>query len=513
MTSQSRISRRDALGGLVAAGLGLALPAYAQAPVAPKRGGRIRVASVSSSNADTLDPAHAALSTDYARLYTLYSGLTQYDSQLRPQPGLAEEISDQGRTVWTFRLRKGVHFHDGKPLTADDVVWSLRRHLDPAVASKLRTVAEQFAEIRAIGPLQVQIRLSGPNADLPTILCDPHFLIVPQGTTDFRRGIGTGPFRLKEFTPGVRTIATRNPDYWKSGRPYLDEVEIIGIPDESARVNALLSGDVHIVNALDPRSTRRIEASGTHAVLPVPSGLYTSLVMKQAVAPTRNPDFRLALQLLIDRELIRKALFRGFGTVANDQPVPPWHRYFNANLPQRAYDPERARFLLKRAGLLDVRLPVYASQAAEGSVDMASMLQEAAGGIGLHLAVNRVPADGYWSNHWMKHPLCFGNNNPRATADMLFTQLFRSDAPWNESGWKSERFDQLLVQARGEASEALRKEMYGEMQVLVHEQCGVGIPLFINLLDGYDRRVKGYGPIPTGGLMGYEFAEYVWLDG
>jgi peptide/nickel transport system substrate-binding protein len=516
MTRVTRFSRRDALGGVLTASLFMATSGIAQVPAPtlaqPRRGGRIRVASLSSSTADTLDPARGALSTDYTRHYTVYSGLTQYDARLRPQLALATEIDDRQRTLWTIKLRKGVHFHDGKPLTAADVVYSLWRHKDPAVGSKMKAVAEQFEEIRATGPLEVQIRLTGPNADLPTILCDSHFLIVPDGTTDFRRGIGTGPYRLKEFTPGVRTVATRNPDYWKSGRPYPDEVELIGIPDESARVNALLSGDVHIINAVNPRSTRRIEASGRHAVLPTPSGLYTDLILQQRAAPTGNADFRRALQLLFDRELIRKALFRGYGTVANDQPLPPWHPYFNAELPQRGFDPEQARFLLKRAGLLNVRLPVYASPAAEGSVDMASMLQEAAGGIGLSLAVNRMPADGYWSNHWMKHPLCFGNTNPRPTADMLFTQLFRSDAQWNESGWNNAHFDALLVQARGEADEARRKSMYGEMQALIHEHCGVAIPMFITLIDGYDRRVGGYGSIPSGGLMGYQFADHVWLD-
>lgn len=506
------ISRREVLGAALTGAALLTAPNSARAASTPRRGGRIRVASLSSSTADTLDPARGALSTDYARLYTLYSGLTQYDAELRPQLALAEEITDQARTVWRVKLRKGVHFHDGKPLTAADVVYSLLRHKDPATASKMKAIADQFEDIRATGPLELQIRLSGPNADLPVILCDSHFLIVADGTRDFRGANGTGPFRLREFTPGVRTVGTRDPNYWKPGRPYLDEVEIIGIPDETARVNALLAGDVHIINAVNPRSTRRIRESGAHALLPTPSGLYTNLICRQTAAPANNPDFVRALQLLFDRELIKKALFRGFGTVANDQPIPPWHPYFNAALPQRPYDPEQALFLLKRAGLTNVRLPVYASSAAEGSVDMATMLQEAAGGIGLRLAVNRMPADGYWSNHWMKHPLGFGNSNPRPTADMLFSQLFRSDAAWNESGWRNERFDRLLVAARGEADEPRRKAMYGEMQELIYKHCGVAIPLFITLIDGYDRRVHGYGSIPTGGLMGYQFAENVWLE-
>lgn len=143
---------------------------------------------------------------------------------------------------------------------------------------------------------------------------------------------------------------------------------------------------------------------------------------------------------------------------------------------------------------------------------MASVLQETAAKIGLKLAVNRVPSDGYWSNHWMKHPLCFGNNNPRPTADLIFSLFYKSDAPWNESAWKNPRFDQLLLAARGEPDEAKRKQMYGDMQLMVHQRAGTGIPVFISLMDGYNRRLKGLGPIPIGGLMGYSFADHVWLE-
>lgn len=511
------VQRRDVLRTLATVGtyatLGgfAALPCHADAQP-PKKGGRIRVASLSSSTADTLDPAKGALSTDYARHYMIYSGLTQFDTNLAPQLALAEDIQSSDRTVWTIKLRKGVVFHDGKPLTAADVVYSLLRHKNPATGSKMKPVVEQFAEVKANGTHEVQIRLASPNVDLPTILAVSHFLIVKDGTTDFRSGIGTGPYRLKEFTPGVRTVGVRNVNYWKPGRPYLDEIELIGIPDESARVNSLLSGDVQLVIAVNPRSTKRINASPRHTVLETKSGLYTNLIMRQDALPTGNPHFVLAMKHLFDRELIRRALFRGYGTLGNDHPIPPGHRYYLDGLPLRQYDPERAAFHLKKAGLLGVRLPMYASPAAEGSIDMGSVLQESASKIGLKLAVNRVPADGYWSNHWMKHPLGFGNTNPRPTADLLFSLFYKSDAPWNESGWKNAQFDQLLLAARGEADEAKRKQLYGDMQVLVHEKAGIGIPVFISIIDGYDRRLKGYGSIPIGGLMGYSFADHVWLD-
>ncbi len=521
-------SRRDVLRGLAGAGVagavaGLAAgcardPAIAT-PYAeydgggtPKRGGRIRVASLSSSTADTLDPPRGALSTDYVRHFMLYGGLTQYDTQLVPQPWLAEELASDDRIVWHVRLRRGVVFHDGRPLTSADVVYSLLRHKLPATASKMKAVAEQILDVHAVSSHELQITLASANADLPAILATSHFAIVPDGTTDFSRGIGCGPFRLQEFSPGVRTIVVRNENYWREGRPYLDQVELIGIPDEMARVNALLSGDVQLINAVNPRSTRRIRESARHALMVSKSSLYTNLILRQDMPVTNNPDFVLAMKHLFDRELVLRALFRGYATIANDQPIQPGHRYYLEGLPQRAYDPDKARFHLKRAGLLGVRLPIYASPAAESSVELAAMLQQAGAKVGLSLAVNRVPADGYWSNHWMKHPLGFGNTNPRPTADLLFSTLYKSDAPWNESAWKNERFDQLLVAARGEADEAKRKQMYGDMQVLIHEQGGIAIPAFIDFIDAFDRRLKGYGRLPLGGFMGYQFSEHVWLD-
>jgi peptide/nickel transport system substrate-binding protein len=140
------------------------------------------------------------------------------------------------------------------------------------------------------------------------------------------------------------------------------------------------------------------------------------------------------------------------------------------------------------------------------------ILQQEAQKIGLNLDVKRMPSDGYWSNHWMKHPVGFGNINPRPSADILFTLFFKSDAPWNESGWKSDKFDQLLVAARSETDEAKRRQMYADMQVLVNEQAGIGMPIFMSILDAYSSKLKGLGSIPVGGMMGYAFAEYVWLE-
>jgi peptide/nickel transport system substrate-binding protein len=353
--------------------------------------------------------------------------------------------------------------------------------------------------------------LSAPNADLPVILGTFHFHIVKEGTTDFNAGIGTGPFKLKEFKPGVRSIVVRNDSYWRTGRPYLDEIEYVGIGDESARVNALLAGQLDLVGSVNPRSVPRIEGTPGFAIFKTQSGQYSDLVIRKDQGPGTNPDFILAMKYLFDREQMKKSVALDQCVLANDQPVDPTNRFHFAGLPQRPFDLDKAKFHLAKSGVTGA-VPVVASPAATYSVEMALVMQQSAQKIGLNLDVKRMPADGYWSNHWLNSQVGFGSINPRPSADVLLTQFFKSDAQWNESRWKSEKFDQLLLAARSETDLAKRKQMYADMQVMIHNESGIGIPLFLASLDGHSSKVKGMFPIPLGGLMGYNFAENIWMD-
>jgi peptide/nickel transport system substrate-binding protein len=441
-----------------------------------------------------------------------YSCLTTIDAKLTPQMSLAESMTTKDGVLWTVKLRRGVSFHDGKPLTSADVVYSLMRHKNPAIASKAKAVADEFESVKATGPLELQIKLNSANVDLPALLAASHFSIIKDGTTDFTTAIGTGPYKCKEFKPGMRSISVRNDNYWVPGKPYLDEIEYFSIPDEAARVNALLSGDVQLINGINPRSAPTVTAASGYTLYESKTGHYTDLILRDNLGPVKNPDFVLAMKYMMDREQIRKVAMRGFGTVANDQPVQPSSRFYFSGLPQRPFDLDKAKFHLQKSGMAGMTLPLVASTAANGSVDMAQLLQLSAQKIGLNLDIKRMPADGYWSNHWAKHPLSFGNINPRPTVDLMFSLFFKSDASMNESGWKNEKFDQLLDAARGETNEAKRKQMYADMQVLVHEQGGIGIPMFNNSLDAFTNKLKGYSSHPLAGLMGYTFAENVWLD-
>jgi peptide/nickel transport system substrate-binding protein len=517
LARKGRVSRRDFVQLAIAAGFTAAMADTmftAAARAEPQKGGHFRMGMGHGATTDSLDPAtYPDQMTGTVGWGSMGNSLTEVDAKGHITPDLAEsfEPGDTPKT-WVFKLRKGVTFHDGKPLTPNDVVYSILRHKDPATASKAKVLADQNDTVKATGPNEVTITLASPNADLPAILGTYHFHIVKEGTTDFNAGIGTGPYKVKEFKPGVRSIAVRNEGYWKPNRPYLDEIEFVGITDESARVIALLAGQVDLISAVDPRSIDRIKATGKYTVFETKSVSYTDLIVRVDRAPGSNPDFVLALKYLLNRDQILNTIQLGNGAVANDQPIAANNRFYFKGLPQRAYDPDKAKFHLQKANIGSAAIPVVASPAATSSVEIALVLQQAAQQIGLNLDVKRMPSDGYWSTHWMKHPVGFGNVNTRPSADLALTLFFKSDAPWNEAGWKNDKFDQLLVAARGETDAGKRAQMYADMQTMIHNDGGIGIPMFISSLDGHASKLKGLSPIPLGGMMGSTFSEHVWLE-
>jgi len=258
---------------------------------------------------------------------------------------------------------------------------------------------------------------------------------------------------------------------------------------------------------------RLVEAQGEGFFLSkTTSGNYTNLNMRLDMDPGSKRDFVEGMKYLVNREQIVKSVLRGLGEVGNDQPVSPANFYRNADLKPRAFDPDKAKFHFDKAGVLGQSIPVIASEAANSSIDMAMIIQASGAEIGLKLDVQRVPSDGYWDNYWLKAPIHFGNINPRPTPDILFSLLYSSQAPWNESQYKSEKFDKMLIEARGSLDQEKRRAIYDEMQVMIANEAGTIIPAYLSNVDATAAKLKGLEPNPLGGQMGYAFAEYVWLE-
>ena len=514
------IGRRAFMSRLAALGISTSIAGFivAGSPVAvaatPKRGGRIRAAAGAHGPDDTLDPARFNSVISYGRGGQFYNGLTRIDEFLVAQPALAESWEPNANgSEWVFKIRKGVEFHNGKTLDAEDALYSIQRHLDEKVGSGAKAFVANVAEGIAEDAHTLRFKLKGPDADFPVILGTYGLKIVPVDTTDFSTAPGTGPFKLEEFEPGVRSVSHRNPNYWEEGRPYLDEIEYFGITDGNARMNALLAGDIAMMSGLDPKAIPRVEESDGVRVVNTKAGQYTDLAMMTDREPTNNNDLRLAIKYLQNRGRCLKLIYKDYGMLGNDQPISPVDPMYCDEIPIRAFDPDKAKFHLKKAGMDGGSVRIHTSEAAgTGAVEQVLMLQREASKIGFNVEVQRDPGDGYWSATWGQKPFFMSGWNMRPTANIMLTLAFTSDAAWNEARWKNSRFDELLRLGRASLDPVQRKQIYCEAQMLIHETGGVAIPAFIDYLDAMSNRVKGFIPVPLGPLGASQWPRSVWLE-
>jgi len=490
------LDRRDFMAGTAAVGVTAAMAGAwpRRAFAAPKQGGHFRLALGHGSTTDSLDPA--TFENDFTQIlnYSIHNHLGEVDANNVIQPELAEswEASKDAKT-WTFRLRKGVTFHHGKEMDADDVVASINHHRKEDSQSPAKSLLKPIVDVRATDKHTVVVELESGNADLPYLVADYHVAIKPleDGKLRVDDGIGTGPFKLKSFEPGVRAEFERNPDYFKEGRPYFDSVELIAAIDAAARTNALTTGEVDAIDRVDLKTIALMKRRPGVRVEEVVGFRHYTFSMRCDTPPFDDNNVRMALKLAIDREEVMEKVLQGHGRLGNDHPISPKNRYHNEGLAQRDYDPDKAKWHLKQAGMSDLEVPLHAADAAfPGAVDAAVLYKEQAAKAGITINVQREPNDGYWSDVWMKKPWCAVYWSGRVTEDWMFTTTYAADASWNDTFWKNERFNKLLVEARATLEPDKRREMYYEMQRLVRDDGGAVIPMFANYVFAVADKVK-----------------------
>lgn len=516
------LTRREFNAGMTALGVAATMagmmggaPRPASAQAMPKKGGRIRAAWDSTSAKDTLDPAKTLTSLDLGRATLTYNRLIEVAPDGKLRPGLAERWeSNKTGDEWVLRLRPGVTFHNGRTLTAKDVIYSIRRVLDPNTASGARV---QLADIdgnalKADDARTVRVKLTAPNADMTALFTLYQLHVIPEGHTDFLTPVGTGPFLVKSFEPGVKAVHARNPNYWKGdGKPYLDEIETIGIPDPTARFNALLAGDIQAMTKLDASLLARAKGMPGVDVLSVPGPSHATYPMRSDAPPFDSNDVRLAMKYAADRKKLLELAYAGQGVIAYDHPVPPFDPFFCADIPPRPYDPDKVKFHLKKAGYENTVFELYTSTAVQGGVDAANVFAEMASKAGARVKVVQAPADGYWSAIWMKKPWVMSFWWGRPSADSVLTAAYTSGAKWNEGAWKNPKFDQILKDARAITDVAKRKQLYCDAQRMLYEEGPSLIPVFINWLDAKATKLKGIVNHPMGPL-GWYLWDGAWLD-
>jgi len=516
---KGRLSRREflskssALGLSLAIGTGLFNQAYA---ATPKKGGHMRMAMGHGATTDTLDPATLTNGLQWVVAYGVANTLTELDASGALVGSLATEWSSSpDATIWTFKLRKGVEFHNGKTLTVKDVIASLNYHRGEKSTSIAKPVVASVTDIKADGDDTIVITLSEGNADFPFNFNEAPFGIYPEkdGSIDWKAG-GSGPYILTEEKAGLSYKFKRNPNYWKAGSAHADTIEILSITDPAARQTALLTNEVDVIDRVELK-TLSLLARNSKIVIEEGSGpLHYTFPMMTKIAPFDNLDLRKALKHAINRkEIVDKILF-GHGVVGNDHPIGPSYRYHAADIEQNAYDPDKARFHMKKSGLGDISINLSSSDAAySGALDAAVLFQASAKNAGININVVREPNDGYWSDVWMKKPWCASYWGGYSTEDTMLTTGFAPGAAWNDTQWDNPSFNKLLISARAELDESRRADMYREMQIILRDEGGNVVPMFANEVHASNKKIAHGDLSWTRGFDGRRIMERWWMTG
>ncbi len=509
MSRREFVGRAMALG--VAAATANAMLADAVRAAGPQTGGTIRLGIQGGATTDSLDPALAA--NFAAGQVNLLWGETLV--QLVKGGGLEGRVaesfegSDDAKT-WRFKIRDGITFSDGRPVTAQDAAATIDRHSGEDTKSGALGLLRDIDSVAAEGNTLV-IGLKNANADLPYYMQDYHLVIQPEGgKSDPLAAVGTGPYMLKDHEMGVRFLFEKNPNYW-GDYGYASEIELIVINDNTARVAALQSGQVDLIDRVPPRTAGLVGRAPNITVHSVPSAGHYVFIMHCNTAPFDNNDLRTALKYGINRqELVDKILF-GYGSVGNDTPINESYPLYAA-IEQREYDPDKAKFHFDKSGFDGTVLLRTSDNSFPGAPDAAALFQQSLAAAGIPLEIKREPNDGYWSEVWNKQPFCTSYWGGRPSQDQMFSTAYLSTADWNDTRFFNSQFDQLLLTARAELDQSKRQQMYTDMSNLIRDEGGLICPMFNDFIDAQSDRIEGWEHTPIGfAFMNYSAPMRMWV--
>ncbi|QFQ95485.1 ABC transporter substrate-binding protein [Streptomyces phaeolivaceus] len=482
----------------------------------PKRGGRLRAAFAGGGASETLDPHLASLFADVARAKALYDKLADYGADLSAQPRLAAKWeSNKALDRWQVTLREAT-FHDGRPVTAKDVLYSYRRIADPEKAFRAKASLEpiDLDASRATGERGIEFVLKRPTAEFPNVLAAFGAYIVPENAgkddaADFdTKPIGSGPFRFVSFSPGRSAVFRRFDAYWE-GAARLDELEIVVAGEESARVNALLGGQVEYAHELNPTTARAHEGKGQIEIVRLRNSAMQAFCMKTDRAPFDDKRVREAFFLIADRQELVDGALSGAGVIGNDL-FGKGYEYYAADLPQREQDLDRARALLKQAGAEKLKVTLDTSAVAAGFTEAASIFKDQAAKAGVTIDVRMGSKDSYWSDILDSGTLsCYRSGAMPIEAHL--SQRLLTDSTTNATQWRHKDFDALYRQAQSTRDKTERAAVYGRMQRRLYAEGGFLIWGFADWIIGTAKTVKGVEAKAPANTLDWARFDKVWL--
>jgi peptide/nickel transport system substrate-binding protein len=477
----------------------------------PKRGGTLKAGIGGGGSSDDLDANNAFTNIDWARVFNLCDGLIEIAPDFSLQYALAEEIvPNANATNWTIRLQKGITFHNGKELNADDVIFTFQRIWNPKSplqgAGGLSFI--DMKGLRKLDPLTVAVPMYKPLASFKEILADTFYLIVPVGFNP-NKPIGTGPFKYQSFTPGVESKFLRNPNYWQSGLPYLDELDIVDFTDMTSQVDAVVSGAMDCVDQLNATVLPTLRSSGVN-VLISHSSEWNPIVMQENLPPFTDNRVRLAMKYIVDRPAMIRSSLAGYGRIGNDF-FGFYDPAYDTDIPQREQDIPLAKSLLKAAGQSDLTVTLDTGPVANGVVQGATVFAQQAKAAGVTVNLNDMSASNYFGPTYLHRPF--------SQSDWLgqyylaqVTQSNLPSSPLNEPHFINQHYATLFAEANATLDEAKQRDIIHEMMLIDHNEGGYLIYAFNDIFDAYRSNVHGLVPDKPGWSLGQYGFKTVWLD-
>jgi peptide/nickel transport system substrate-binding protein len=427
------------------------------------------------------------------------------------KPGLALEWNpNKTATEYEVKLRPGVEFHNGKTLEAEDVIYSI--HLMAAKTS----IALPFVsgihlhDLKAVNRTTLRIPLKFPDADLAANFVYYNTWIVQKGEKNFSHPIGTGPFKFHSFTPGQQSVFERNPNYWDHPA-HVDSLKIVSISDPTARLNALLSGQIDAMAQLEYAQAKAHQARGDIHVLVAHAPQVLMFYMDTTRPPFSDNRVRLAMKLIPDRKTLIQDAISGFGTVGNDI-VGKGLPFYDNSLPRHEQDIARAKSLLKAAGHEHLTVVLQTSDVIPGFVESATLLAQQASAAGVKIKLQQVPASSYFNPSLKYLKMLFAETQwPPSSLKFFYLQALASNAPFNETHWHSKSFNRLLFKAIGELNHDKAQSYWNQLQKIQWSHGGYLNWTNADFVDALSKKVRGLKPSSAGILGNHRFQD-AWLS-
>ncbi len=498
-------------GGLLASCSSKDGTATTSAPTGePRKGGTLRVGLGSGAPTETLDPHNMAVYPDWAHAFMLYDLLNYPDpTSFALTNHLAEEIAPNAKgDVWTVRLKQGVEFHNGKTLDSDDLIASVHGILKGYVASSLYFIDPKG--MKKLDERTVQFTLPKPYSVFPDAFAGSNQFIIP-ADFDPKKPVGTGPFKLVDFKPGDRATFAANPNYWGEG-PYVDEVVTIDINDDTARVNALLGGQIDVMSGVPYDQAATLKGNPAVALLESETVAWTPLVMRIDAAPFDDVRVRQAFRLIADREQLVAQAFLGHGKVANDLFMQFDPDYTGNDLPQRKQDIAQAKALLAQAGQSNLTTEMVVSNIFPGLIAGAQAFVEQAKQAGVTIRLRQIEAGDFYGPDYLSRPFTFDLNSS-TTSYLTTCGLWTTpDGPYDATHMGTDKeYADLYYKACETMDPAARKQVVAQMQKIEYDRGGYLNYGWGNVIDAHSSKVAGFIPDKVGWPMtSYRFNR-VWF--